>query len=169
MLISILGLGAGATYGIANFLLAALAEDKSHSFNHINLTHSNATKEYGPWHFTINSEEASWIGMLFDNFDSVTINSQLYFSTPISLNLILTTYLFHNSASFGSIGQYFPIFFVGPLMSKFGKRISLMVDSVLFVTGFLLMTLAIDVRMLYAAKFLFGKSIHNKHIYIHSY
>ena len=62
------------------------------------------------------------------------------------------------------IGQYFPIFFVGPVMGKFGKRISLMIDSVLFAIGFLLMTLAIDVRMLYAAKFFFGKLNHNENV-----
>ena len=62
------------------------------------------------------------------------------------------------------IGQYFPIFFVGPVMGKFGKRISLLIDSVLFAIGFLLMTLAIDVRMLYAAKFFFGKLNHNENV-----
>ena len=72
--------------------------------------------------------------------------------------------LFHVPASFSMIGQYFPIFFVGPVMGKFGKRISLMIDSVLFAIGFLLMTLASDVRMLYAAKFFFGKLKCNENI-----
>ncbi len=57
------------------------------------------------------------------------------------------------------IGQYFPILFVGPVMSKFGKRISLMIDSVLFTIGFLLMTFSIDVYMVYAAKFFFGMNV----------
>ena len=57
------------------------------------------------------------------------------------------------------IGQYFPILFVGPVMAKFGKRISLMIDSVLFTIGFLLMTFSIDVYMVYAAKFFFGMNV----------
>ena len=67
MLINILALGTGATYGIANVLLAALAEGKSDSSNPNNLTQTNLTREYGPWHFNVNSEEASWIGILSDN------------------------------------------------------------------------------------------------------
>ena len=67
MLINILALGTGATYGIANVLLAALDEGKSNSSNSNNLTQSNVTREYGPWHFTVNSGEASWIGILPDN------------------------------------------------------------------------------------------------------
>ena len=54
------------------------------------------------------------------------------------------------------IGQYFPIFFVGPIMGRFGKRVSLMIDSVLFSIGFILMAFSVNVMMLYAAKFLFG-------------
>ena len=59
-------------------------------------------------------------------------------------------------ATFGMIGQYFPILFVGPLVGKFGKRISMQIDCVLFLIGFLLMGLAIDVKMLYASKFILG-------------
>ena len=67
LLINILALGTGATYGIANVLLAALAEGKSDSSNLNNLTQSNETQEYGPWHFNVNSGEASWIGIPLDN------------------------------------------------------------------------------------------------------
>ena len=44
-------------------------------------------------------------------------------------------------------------------MAKFGKRISLMIDSVLFTIGFLLMTFSVDVYMVYAAKFFFGMNV----------
>ena len=81
----------------------------------------------------------------------------IYIYTEIYQKSVCLINLFDVSASFSMIGQYFPIFFVGPVMGKFGKRISLMIDSVLFAIGFLLMTLAIDVRMLYAAKFFFGQ------------
>ena len=70
----------------------------------------------------------------------------------LKVNIIL--FLF--AASFSMIGQYFPIFFVGPVMAKFGKRISLMIDSVLFTIAFLLMTFSVEVYMLYVAKFFFG-------------
>ena len=59
-------------------------------------------------------------------------------------------------ATFGMIGQYFPILFVGPIVGRFGKRISMQIDCVLFMIGFLLMGLSVDVRMLYSSKFLLG-------------
>ena len=59
-------------------------------------------------------------------------------------------------ATFGMIGQYFPILFVGPIVGHFGKRISMQIDCILFMIGFLLMGLSVDVRMLYASKFLLG-------------
>ena len=59
-------------------------------------------------------------------------------------------------ATFGMIGQYFPILFVGPIVGRFGKRVSMLIDCILFMIGFLLMGLAIDVYMLYASKFMLG-------------
>ena len=59
-------------------------------------------------------------------------------------------------ASFGMIGQYFPILFVGPLVGRFGKRISMQVDCILFSIGFLLMGLSINVEMLYISKLFLG-------------
>ena len=70
------------------------------------------------------------------------------------------------------IGQYFPIFLVGPVMSKFGKRVSLMIDSMLFTIGFLLMAFAVEVYMLYAAKFFMGKmcfNVNNWSLYVKYY
>ena len=55
------------------------------------------------------------------------------------------------------IGQYFPIFFVGPIVGRYGKRISMMIDSVLFLIAFLLMGLSVNVSMLCVAKFFFGR------------
>ena len=55
------------------------------------------------------------------------------------------------------IGQYFPIFFVGPIIARYGKRISMMIDSVLFLIGFILMGLSVNVVMLCIAKFFMGK------------
>ena len=59
-------------------------------------------------------------------------------------------------ATFGMIGQYFPILFVGPIVGRYGKRVSMQIDCIIFSIGFLLMALSIDVRMLYASKFLLG-------------
>ena len=59
-------------------------------------------------------------------------------------------------ATFAMVGQYFPIVFVGPIVSNFGKRASLMVDSALFIVGFALMALSANAEMIYAARFLQG-------------
>ena len=64
----------------------------------------------------------------------------------------------HLIASFSMIGQYFPILFVGPIVGRFGKKISMMIDCILFLAGFLLMGLSVEVPMLYASKFFLGKS-----------
>ena len=65
--------------------------------------------------------------------------------------------MFIFSASFGLIGQYFPIVFVGPIMTKFGKRVSMIIDSTIFLIGFLLVVFSFDIKMIYAAKFFFGR------------
>ena len=66
-LINLLALGTGASYGIANVLLASMAEDKISNGNGINKTETNITTEYGSWDFTVNSEDASWIGKFHNN------------------------------------------------------------------------------------------------------
>ena len=66
-LINLLALGTGASYGIANVLLASMAEDKISNGNGTNKPETNTTTEYGSWEFTVNSEEASWIGKLHKN------------------------------------------------------------------------------------------------------
>ena len=57
------------------------------------------------------------------------------------------------------IGQYFPIFFVGPLVGKYGKRVSMMIDCILFLIGFLLICFSVNVFMIYVAKFFMGMDI----------
>ena len=54
------------------------------------------------------------------------------------------------------IGMYCTIFFSVPLVVRFGKRISLMIDCILSLVGFLLMCFAMNVEMLYISKFLLG-------------
>ena len=66
-LINLLALGTGASYGIANVLLASMAEDTNSNGNGTNKTEKNVTTEYGSWDFTVNSEEASWIGKFQKN------------------------------------------------------------------------------------------------------
>ena len=66
------------------------------------------------------------------------------------------------------IGQYFPILFVGPIIARYGKRISMMIDSILFLIGFILMGLSVNVVMLCIAKFFMGKkNLKNKFVYPH--
>ena len=81
---------------------------------------------------------------------NATVHQKDFFA--FNINVQESTWI----ATFGMIGQYFPILFVGPLVGRFGKRISMQIDCVLFLLGFLLMGLAVDVRMLYASKFILG-------------
>ena len=61
-LINILALGTGASYGIANVLLSKLeANNKTH--NSTEIIESNILNRTSPFQFTINADEASWIGM----------------------------------------------------------------------------------------------------------
>lgn len=59
-------------------------------------------------------------------------------------------------ATFSCIGQYFPLLFAG-FVGKYGKRKSMMIDSLTYCAGFALMGLAVNAEMLYAAKFILGK------------
>ena len=54
-IVNVVALGTGASYGIANVLVAKLDETEFHS----NSTESSSD----PFWFTINPDEASWIGM----------------------------------------------------------------------------------------------------------
>ena len=54
------------------------------------------------------------------------------------------------------IGMYCTIFFAVPIVTRFGKRISLLIDCVLSMAGFLLMAFAMNVSMICMGKFLLG-------------
>ena len=60
--INILALGTGASYGIANVLLSKLDENNQ-SNNKTETPEGNMTNSTSIFHFTINMDEASWIGM----------------------------------------------------------------------------------------------------------
>ena len=59
-------------------------------------------------------------------------------------------------ATFSIVGMYCTVFFSVPLVVRFGKRISLMIDCTLSLMGFLLIAFAMNVEMLYISKFLLG-------------
>ena len=59
-------------------------------------------------------------------------------------------------ATFSIIGMYSTILFSVPLVVRFGKRISLMIDCILSFIAFLLMSFAMNVEMLCMSKFLIG-------------
>ena len=67
ILINILALGAGASFGIANVLFASIAEDKIYNVNGTNQAKTNTSTKNGIWDFKVNSEEISWIGNLYKN------------------------------------------------------------------------------------------------------
>ena len=59
-------------------------------------------------------------------------------------------------ANSATIGLYFTVLFAVTTVSRFGKRVSLMIDCILSLIGFGLMASAVNVPMLYLAKFLLG-------------
>ena len=61
-LINILALGTGASYGIANVLLSKL-EANNQTHNSTEIIENNILNRTSPFQFTINADEASWIGM----------------------------------------------------------------------------------------------------------
>ena len=69
-------------------------------------------------------------------------------------------------ATFSIIGMYSTILFSVPLVVRFGKRISLMIDCILSFIAFLLMSFAMNVEMLCMSKFLIPNS---KMKFLHRY
>ena len=120
LIINLLAVATGASFGIANVLISDLQSKESQNNNSLQNSTVNRIQKGDIFSFSIDVQESTWI------------------------------------ATFGMIGQYFPILFVGPIVARFGKRVSMQIDSILFVIGFLLMGLSIDVRMIYASKFLMG-------------
>ena len=62
-LINILALGTGASYGIANVLLSQMEMKKKANYENSSTTIEDISSRNGSmFQFTINSDEASWIG-----------------------------------------------------------------------------------------------------------
>ena len=63
-LINILALGTGASYGIANVLLSQMEMKKKANYENSSTTIEDISSRNGQdmFQFTINSDEASWIG-----------------------------------------------------------------------------------------------------------
>ena len=63
-LINILALGTGASYGIANVLLSQMEMKKKANYENSSTTIEDISSRNGKnmFQFTINSDEASWIG-----------------------------------------------------------------------------------------------------------
>ena len=88
---------------------------------------------------------------------SIIVKSQKTFQLSLVLKVRLVHAYNFLTASFSMVGQYFPIFFVGPLVGKYGKRLSMMIDCFLFLIGFFLQSFSTNVIMLYVAKFFMGR------------
>ena len=110
IILNILALGTGASYGIPNVL--SKLDPKECNKN------AGTKKEECP--FTIDSSQKSLM------------------------------------ATCSIIGMYCTIFFAVRIVSRFGKRVSLIIDCVLSLAGFLLMAFAMNVTMLCLAKFVLG-------------
>ena len=61
-LINILALGTGASYGIANVLLSQMEMKKKANYENSSTIEDINSRNGSMFQFTINSDEASWIG-----------------------------------------------------------------------------------------------------------
>ena len=61
-LINILALGTGASYGIANVLLSQMEMKKKANYENSSAIEDIGSRNVSMFQFTINSDEASWIG-----------------------------------------------------------------------------------------------------------
>ena len=61
-LINILALGTGASYGIANVLLSQMEMKKKANYENSSTIEDIGSRNVSMFEFTINSDEASWIG-----------------------------------------------------------------------------------------------------------
>ena len=61
-LINILALGTGASYGIANVLLSQMEMKKKANYENSSTIEDISSRNGSMFQFTINSDEASWIG-----------------------------------------------------------------------------------------------------------
>ena len=135
IILNILGFGAGASFGIPNVLLSQL------------------------------DPKVCWCdGTATDVCEgNITAPSVLYESSDLRFNQSMHYCQFTINcqkkaliANSGIIGLYFTLFLAVSTVSRFGKRVSLMIDCVLFLMGFGLMASATNIPMLCVAKVLLG-------------
>ena len=135
IIINILAMGVGASYGIPNVFYLQLDPKACTSLNSSTPIPTSSPS-------TISGTSASM---------STKIPVQT-FDCPFTIDsgeksLISTS---------GVVGMYTILFFAVPIVNKFGKRISLMIDCVLSLVAFVFMALAQNVGMLIFSKFLLG-------------
>ena len=135
MIINILAMGVGASYGIPNVFYLQLDPQACNGFDSATPIPTNSPS-------TISGPSASMSTELpVRTFDCpFTIDSDE--KSLISLS--------------GVVGMYTTLFFAVPIVSKFGKRISMMIDCVLSLVAFIFMASAQNVGMLVISKFLLG-------------
>ena len=70
-LINILALGTGASYGIANVLLSQMEMKKKANYENSSAIEDIGSTNVSMFQFTINSDEASWIGNSIKHYISI--------------------------------------------------------------------------------------------------
>ena len=142
IILNILALGTGASYGIPNVLSTKL-DAKECSNNGTEITYAVIT-------------DYSFLSSPFPHPSPHTTPSphppQQKEECPFTIDSAQKTFI----ATSGTIGMYCTILFAVPIVSRFGKRISLLIDCVLSVAGFLLMAFARNVTMVCLGKILLG-------------
>ena len=140
MFINILALGTGASYGIPNVFLSQL-DPKECNTNGTLINNKNYSGPPRP----PSPPPLSGTSIALETDPPVN-------SCPFTINSDQKSWI----ATSSILGMYCTLFFAVSTVSKFGKRVSLMIDCILSFIGFILMAIAVNVPMLYLAKFLLG-------------
>lgn len=139
IIINIIAMGVGASYGIPNVFYLQLAEENEEE---------DISKECKVKDFSITTS-ASISELYTTNQAHSSPNS---FGQGFTINTEQKSLISYS----GIVGMYTTLFFAVPVASKFGKRISMMIDCVLSLAAFIFMASAQNVGMLMFSKFLLG-------------
>ena len=135
IILNILAMGVGASYGIPNLFYVELDPNACNGQN-LNTTMTTIFPA------TVTNT----------NLSTPTESSPVPKNCPFTIN---TDQKFLISYS-GMVGMYSTIFFSVPIVSRYGKRKSVMIDSILSLIAFIFMAAAQNVGMLCISKFLLG-------------
>ena len=83
-LINVLALGTGASYGIANVLLSQMEMKKKANYENSSTTEDIGSRNASMFEFTINSDEASWIGNIITHYISLVKKNKFLYTRSLN-------------------------------------------------------------------------------------